>query len=73
MGGGASEGASAQVMPISIDDTKNINTFRRRINQHLSGYGDELPDPAQSRDGRIFVVMPAKTQYQLQDGVWVAL
>ena len=60
-------------MVISITDTKNIETFRKKINASLSGYGDDLPDPALSEDGRIFVLTPGNDQYQLQDGVWVAL
>lgn len=58
-------------MPVSIAETKNIDLFRRAINRNLPTYGDELPDPDKTEDGRLFTLSGAL--YQLQNGVWVAL
>lgn len=51
---------------------RQLNTLVAELQQAAAGYGDALPDPV-GEDGRIFVVMPGKTQYQLQAGSWVAL
>lgn len=44
--------------------------FRREINLRLPAYGDALPDPAVSPDGKLFVLNPGKVLYQLQNGAW---
>ncbi len=60
---------------LSIADTKNYDTQRRRINTLLSdyapGYGDELPDVESKPDGALFYI--GSQGYQLREGVWVAL
>lgn len=58
-------------MPVSISETKNIDTFRKSINRNLPGYGATLPDPDKTEDGRIFVV--SGVIYQFQNSAWVAL
>ncbi len=60
-------------MPVSISETKNIDLFRKSINRNFPTYGDELPDADRTEDGRLFVLTPGQTLYQLQDGAWVAL
>lgn len=62
-------------MPISIDDTKNIQTFRKKINANLPGYGDSLPLVEFQPDGRLYVVAGVIYQNQLVADVptWVAL
>lgn len=60
---------------LSISDTKNIDTFRKRINSALesvsAGYGSALPSALPVDDGKLFVV--SGTIYQNQNGAWVAL
>jgi hypothetical protein len=60
---------------ISIDDTKNIQTLRKKINVNLPGYGAVLPDPDFQPDGRLYVVGGVIYQNQLVATVptWVAL
>lgn len=62
-------------MPISIDDTKNIQTFRKKINANLPGYTDALPPAEFQPDGKLTVVMGVLYQNQLVADVptWVAL
>jgi hypothetical protein len=60
---------------ISISDTKNIDTFRRKLNVALSGlaagYGSALPSASAANDGKLFAV--GAQLYQNQAGSWVAL
>ena len=60
---------------ISISDTKNIDTFRRKLNQALAGlavgYGSSLPSATSANDGALFAV--GSQLYQNQSGSWVAL
>ncbi len=64
-------------MPISITDTKNIETFRKMINRELiayaPGYGPELPPVEQVVDGKIFYDTNTRIGYQKRDGIWEAL
>jgi hypothetical protein len=60
---------------LSISDTKNPQTQRRRINallvDYAPGYGSALPDAADSPDGRLFYI--GAQGYQNRSGAWVAL
>lgn len=60
---------------ISISDTKNIETFRKKINVALAGlaagYGSALPTASAGSDGHLFAV--GSQLYQNQSGSWVAL
>lgn len=60
---------------LSISDTKNTETQRKRINTllrlHAPGYGDTLPDPEETPDGALFYI--GSQGYQLREGVWTAL
>lgn len=60
---------------LSIDDTKNIERQRKRINAmvlaSVPGYGSALPDAAISPDGAIFYI--GSQAYQNRDETWVAL
>jgi hypothetical protein len=60
---------------LTINDTKNQQTQRQRINRLLTtyapGYSSALPDPADSPDGRLFYI--GSQGYQNRSGVWVAL
>ena len=60
---------------ISVADTKNIMTFRKKINEALAGlaagYGSALPVASAGSDGHLFAV--SSQLYQQQDGAWVAL
>jgi hypothetical protein len=60
---------------LAISDTKNIDTFRRKINGALesvaAGYGSALPSAFPSDDGRLFYV--GSQGYQNRNGTWVAL
>jgi len=60
---------------ISISDTKNIDTFRRKLNQALAGlavgYGSSLPSATLANDGVLFVL--GNQLHQNQGGSWVAL
>ena len=60
---------------LSINDTKNPQTQRKRINALLEtyapGYGSALPDADESPDGRLFYI--GSQGYQNRSGTWVAL
>lgn len=60
---------------LSIADTKNQETQRRRINRlfkiYSPGYGSALPSVDDQPDGRIFYA--SGVGYQLRSGAWVAL
>jgi len=60
---------------LSINDTKNPQTQRKRINTLLQtyapGFGSALPDPADSPEGRLFYI--GAQGYQNRAGAWVAL
>jgi hypothetical protein len=60
---------------ISVADTKNIDTFRRKLNVALAGlsagYGSALPSATAANDGRLFAV--GSQLYQSRSGSWVAL
>lgn len=60
---------------LTIADTKNQETQRKRINTLLAlyapGYGSALPSAALSPDGRLFYV--GAQGYQNRSGAWVAL
>jgi hypothetical protein len=63
---------------IGIADTKNVDTFRRKINAAINevaaGYGT-LPPAAESRDGALFVSGGTLYQNQLVADIptWVAI
>lgn len=63
------------MIKLAISDTKNIDTFRRKINQAVesvaAGYGSALPDPMEAEDGRLFYI--GAQGYQNRNGAWVAL
>ena len=60
---------------IAIADTKNVQTFRKKINVALAGlsagYGSALPTASAQSDGHLFAV--SSQLYQQQNGAWVAL
>lgn len=60
---------------LSINDTKNPQTQRKRINTlfeaYAPGYGSALPDAADSPEGRLFYI--GSQGYQNRSGAWVAL
>jgi len=60
---------------LTIADTKNQETQRKRINALLAlygpSYGSTLPDAADSPDGRLFYI--GAQGYQNRSGAWVAL
>lgn len=60
---------------ISIADTKNIETFRKKLNVALAGlaveYGSSLPSASSQPDGALFV--EGNQLYQNQNNAWVAL
>lgn len=60
---------------LTIADTKNQETQRKRINALLAlyapGYGPALPDVDDVPDGKIFY--ESGIGYQKQNGVWVNL
>lgn len=64
------------MIQLSISDTKNIDTMRRKINRMVgvAGYGD-LPDPEEAVDGALFVSGGTLYQNQLVADVptWVAI
>lgn len=63
------------ILFLTIADTKNQETQRKRINALLAvyaaGYGSALPDAADSPDGRLFYI--GSQGYQNRSGAWVAL
>lgn len=63
------------MLKLSISDTKNADTQRRRINTLLGvyapGYGSALPDPLDKPDGALFYI--GSQGYQNRNGVWTAL
>jgi hypothetical protein len=63
------------ILFVTISDTKNQETQRKKINTLLSaygpGYGSALPDVADSPDGRLFYI--GAQGYQNRSGTWVAL
>jgi hypothetical protein len=63
------------ILFVTIADTKNQETQRKKINALLSayapGYGSALPDVADSPDGRLFYI--GSQGYQNRSGSWVAL
>lgn len=63
------------MLKLTISDTKNQDTQRRRINALLAaystGYGDELPDVDSVPDGKVFYA--SGVGYQSRNGGWVAL
>lgn len=60
---------------LTIADTKNLDSQRRRINTLLASYapsyGSALPDPLDKPDGALFYI--GAQGYQLREGAWVAL
>lgn len=60
---------------LTIADTKNQETQRKRINALLAlyapGYGPTLPDVDDVPDGKIF--NEGGILYQKQNGAWVSL
>ena len=60
---------------LTINDTKNPETQRKRINRLLAlygpSYGSTLPAVADSPDGRLFYI--GSQGYQARDGAWVSL
>lgn len=65
---------------ISIDDTKNWQSFRAKLNAIFAGYdalvpgyGGSLPSPTGQPDGRLFTLTSTQKLYQLQSGAWQLL
>ncbi len=60
---------------LTIADTKNQETQRKKINALFSvygpSYGSALPDAADSPEGRLFYI--GSQGYQNRSGAWVAL
>ncbi len=60
---------------LTIADTKNQETQRKKINALFSvygpSYGSALPDAADSPEGRLFYI--GSPGYQNRSGAWVAL
>lgn len=48
-----------------------LNELFTTLSEAVPGYGASLP--ATAIEGRIFVVTPANTKYQMQNGFWVAI
>jgi hypothetical protein len=63
------------ILFVTISDTKNQETQRKKINSLLSmyapGYGSALPAAADSPDGRLFYI--GAQGYQNRSGAWVAI
>lgn len=63
------------ILFLTISDTKNQETQRKRINALLAtygtGYGSALPSADLSPEGRLFYV--GSQGYQNRSGAWVAL
>jgi len=63
------------ILFLTIADTKNQETQRKKINAlfeaYVPGYGSTLPDVADSPDGRLFYI--GSQGYQNRSGTWVAL
>ena len=63
------------ILFLTIADTKNQETQRKKINALFSvygaGYGSALPDAADSPEGRLFYI--GSQGYQNRSGAWVAL
>lgn len=60
---------------LALSDTKNIDTFRRKVNAAVesvaAGYGSALPSALADEDGRLFYI--GSQGYQNRGGTWVAL
>lgn len=54
-----------------IGIVKNTDLFRDQINERWPDYGDILPDPEETPDGKLFVLSGAL--FQLQAGAWVSV
>ncbi len=50
-----------------------INDILAKIYGAAAGFGSALPAVDGSAEGRIFVVTPGLTTYQMQNGVWTAI
>jgi hypothetical protein len=63
------------ILFLTISDTKNQETQRKKINALFSvygpSYGSALPDAADSPEGRLFYI--GSQGYQNRAGAWVAL
>jgi hypothetical protein len=63
------------ILFLTIADTKNQETQRKKINALFSvygpSYGSALPDAADSPEGRLFYI--GSQGYQNRSGAWVAL
>lgn len=63
------------ILFLTIADTKNQETQRKRINALFSAYapdyGSTLPDPLDKPDGALFYI--GSQGYQNRSGAWVAL
>jgi hypothetical protein len=65
---------------LSIDDTKNWQSFRAKLNAIFAdldalapGYGAALPSPIGQPNGRLFTLTSTQRLYQLQSGAWQLL